>query len=203
MLIALMGGTARPASELARIAGIAASTATSHLQRLEGAGLVIVRAQGRHRYYALAGPTVARAVESLATCAPATSTARRKPSAAGDAPALARTCYGHLAGRLAIAFWTRAAHQQWIRWSDVAVTLLPRGRDALAEGELLQDAGPLSGSPCLDWSERVNHVSGPLGIALCEGLLRKAWVARIAGSRALRVTARGEERLQALGVRWV
>src|SRR4051812_18178051 len=45
MLVALLGGVALPASELARAAGVAPSTATSHLQRLGDAGLVVVRAQ--------------------------------------------------------------------------------------------------------------------------------------------------------------
>src|SRR4051794_34774240 len=65
ILVALMGG-AKPASELARIAGVAPSTATSHLNRLSEAGLVVVRAQGRHRYYAIASPPVANMVESIA-----------------------------------------------------------------------------------------------------------------------------------------
>jgi DNA-binding transcriptional ArsR family regulator len=200
MLIALMGGTERPASELARIAGVAASTATSHLQHLETAGLVVVRAQGRHRYYALAGAHVANAVESLATYAAESARIRQRPSAAGDSLAVARTCYGHLAGRLAVAFWTRAREASWVEWTDVTVTLVPRGRDVLAQLFEGTDA-PITGRPCLDWSERVPHVSGPLGVRLVDGLVARGWAARARENRALRVTTRGEERLRALGVR--
>src|SRR5579859_1158506 len=67
MLVALMGGVAMPASELARVAHVVPSTATSHLRRLMQAGLVVVRAQGRHRYFALSGAHVAEAVERLVT----------------------------------------------------------------------------------------------------------------------------------------
>lgn len=202
MLVALMGGAARPASELARIAGVAPSTATSHLQRLETAGLVVVRPQGRHRYYALSGAHVAHAVETATGAAMKKGAAARR-SDAGDAVARARTCYGHLAGRVAVAFWARARDARWVRWSDAAALLLPRGREVLARHGLLPDAeARLEGRTCLDWSERVPHVSGALGIALCDNLLARGWVARTPGSRALRVTARGDEKLRALGVRW-
>jgi DNA-binding transcriptional ArsR family regulator len=202
MLVALMGGTARPASDLARIAGVAPSTASSHLQRLEAAGLVVVRPYGRHRYYALAGAHVAQAVESIATGTAANGQKPRRGPAPDDALALARTCYGHLAGRLAVAFWARAREARWVRWSDAAVTLLPGGRDTFARHGLLRDARTHIGRPCLDWSERVPHVAGPLGVALCEELLARGWVARNADSRALRVTTRGDDRLRALGVTW-
>jgi hypothetical protein len=51
---------------------------------------------------------------------------------------------------------------------------------------------PLRGALCLDWTERVPHVSGPLGVAICGGFLDAGWVARQDGGRALRVTARGQ-----------
>jgi DNA-binding transcriptional ArsR family regulator len=193
ILVALIGGVARPATELAQIAGVAPSTATSHLARLLAAGLIAVRAQGRHRYFALAGPDVARAVEGLVTL--------RTPE--GRAPSddpfqVARACYGHLAGRLAIGFWTRAREARWVRWTDGAVALLPRGREAFLRGAKL----PLGGRACLDWSERAPHVSGPLGVAVFDMLLATGWLARTRGSRALRVTAGGAEGFAALGVRW-
>jgi DNA-binding transcriptional ArsR family regulator len=53
------------ASELARVAGIAAATASGHLGQLLDGGLVAVEKQGRYRYYRLAGPDVASAIEAL------------------------------------------------------------------------------------------------------------------------------------------
>jgi DNA-binding transcriptional ArsR family regulator len=199
MLVALMGGVALPASELAQVAGVAASTATSHLRRLTDAGLVVARAQGRHRYFALAGPHVAEALERLATLDVRGSPRRPLPD---EALSLARTCYAHFAGRVAVAFWKRAVEERWVRWTDASVSLLPRGQAALARRELLVDAAlPLTGTSCLDWSERVPHVSGRLGVALCGALFARGWVKRVQGSRAVRVTARGEEGLAGLGVR--
>jgi hypothetical protein len=167
---------------------------------LTHAGLIVARAQGRHRYFALSGPQIADAVERLATLNVRPSAQRRGPD---DALAVARTCYAHFAGRIAVAFWARAVEQRWVRWTDSAVSLLPKGHDALTHRELLLDAVlPLSGSSCLDWSERVPHVSGCLGVALCAALLARGWVERTPGSRALRITARGQGGFAALGVTW-
>src|SRR4051812_29220967 len=59
MLSALMDGRALTATELALEADVMPSTASSHLPQLVRARLVIVAAQGRHRYFRIAGPTVA------------------------------------------------------------------------------------------------------------------------------------------------
>jgi DNA-binding transcriptional ArsR family regulator len=200
MLVALMGGLALPASELARLAGVSAPTATSHLRHLKDAGLVVVRAGGRHRYFSLASPQVAAALERLAALG-LSDVPRRPPSQ--DPLAIARTCYSHLAGRVAVAFWTRAAKAEWVSWSDGAVNLLPRGAAVLAECGLLPDAEhAIAGTCCLDWSERVPHVAGRLGVALCDGLFAQGWAKRRPGERTVRITARGQAGLSALGVHW-
>src|SRR5207244_6130081 len=59
MLDALLSGQALAAGELARAAGVSPATASEHLTRLRGGGLVEVVRAGRHRYYRLAAPEVA------------------------------------------------------------------------------------------------------------------------------------------------
>ena len=66
MLTALLSGKALTAGELADEAGITAPTASGHLGKLEEAGLLWRRRQGRHHYFALAGSEVADALEALA-----------------------------------------------------------------------------------------------------------------------------------------
>ncbi|WP_343981477.1 winged helix-turn-helix domain-containing protein, partial [Streptosporangium amethystogenes] len=61
--LALLDGRAWSAGELAAHAGVAASTASEHLSRLVGGGLLAEERQGRHRYVRLAGPDVAQLVE--------------------------------------------------------------------------------------------------------------------------------------------
>lgn len=54
VLMALNDGRSMLASE-AGVAGVAASTASSHLRKLADAGLITVDCQGRNRYYRLTG----------------------------------------------------------------------------------------------------------------------------------------------------
>ena len=65
MLQLLMDGRAHTASELALTAGVTAQTASGHLGRMVEANLLAARAQGRNRFYRLASPEVAHAIESL------------------------------------------------------------------------------------------------------------------------------------------
>ena len=74
MLIELMGGRALTASELARAAGVGASSASAHLTQLLDAQLLRVTASGRHRYYCLASVETARLIETLMQLAARTST---------------------------------------------------------------------------------------------------------------------------------
>ena len=61
MLAALSDGRALTASELAAEAGVTKQTASSHLARLSEGGLLAFEAQGRHRYFRLAGEDVGHA----------------------------------------------------------------------------------------------------------------------------------------------
>ena len=61
ILTALADGRALPAGELATSAGLSPSAASTHLTKLLEGGLLALECQGRHRYYRLAGPEVARA----------------------------------------------------------------------------------------------------------------------------------------------
>jgi DNA-binding transcriptional ArsR family regulator len=105
MLQALMDQRARTAGELARLAKIAPSTASQHLARLSDSGLLAVEAQGRHRYYRLAGPKVAALLESMMAFAPAS--VPIPPPRVGFDLRFARTCYDHLAGTIATALYDR------------------------------------------------------------------------------------------------
>src|SRR3954465_4613121 len=72
VLMELPDGRALPPSELAEVAGVSRSTMSEHLAKLQKAGFLAVERGGRNRYYRLAGPEVATAVEALAALAPRT-----------------------------------------------------------------------------------------------------------------------------------
>ncbi|WP_338323043.1 winged helix-turn-helix domain-containing protein [Falsirhodobacter deserti] len=59
MLLALMDGRALTATELASLAGVTKQTASSHLEKLLDGEVLAAEAQGRHRYFRLAGAHVA------------------------------------------------------------------------------------------------------------------------------------------------
>ena len=65
VLNALMGGQALTTSELAAIAGVAKSTMSEHLSRLERAGLVSSTVHRQFKYYRIAAPRVAAMLESI------------------------------------------------------------------------------------------------------------------------------------------
>ena len=105
MITALLDERPLAAGELARLAGVSPATASAHLARLLNGGLVKMIKQGRHRYYHLAGPEVAAAMEALAHLSATTPVQVRSLRESRDAAALAeaRTCYDHLAGRAGVA----------------------------------------------------------------------------------------------------
>ena len=72
-----MGGIALPAGELAMSANVAPQTASAHLAKLVEGRLLRVEVQGRHRYYRLASPEIAAAIEALASVAPRLKTRAR------------------------------------------------------------------------------------------------------------------------------
>jgi len=200
MLEELLAGPPLPAGALAVRVGVAPSTVSGHLARLESAGLVTITAAGRRREAQLAGPHVAEALEAL----------RRL---AGDDPrpiglrevngraALreARSCYDHLAGRAGVALAdhlvARGALTDQFTVPDDAAGYY---RDAFGI-----DLGSLPGRrplvrPCTDWTERRPHVAGALGAALLTSLLERGWVQRRPDGRALNLKGPGPFRFPPL-----
>ncbi|MEU5099479.1 winged helix-turn-helix domain-containing protein [Streptomyces sp. NPDC020996] len=201
-LLALLDGRAWTAGELARHAGVAASTLSEHLGKLVAGGLLAEERQGRHRYVRLADATVAQLVEDLAARLAPDAAARPRglrASSAGSAMARARTCYDHLAGRLGIAV-TDALTGRGLLRQDTGFALTDAGLAWFDAAGIALDRGgrrPLARA-CLDWTERRPHLAGTAGAALCRHALDSGWCVRIGTERALRLTPRGETALHEL-----
>jgi DNA-binding transcriptional ArsR family regulator len=208
ILAALLDGRALPAGELATAGGLSPSAASPHLTKLLEGGLLALEREGRHRYYRLAGPGVANALESLALIAtqPSRGMVVRSPQA--QALRYARSCYDHLAGELGV---------------DIALALQNRGLIASAElskrvdvtrtgvawldavfGIDVRECRPGRHGlawQCLDWTERRHHLAGPLGARLFQRCCELGWLTRIPQSRAVQLTRRGRNSLRAqLGI---
>jgi DNA-binding transcriptional ArsR family regulator len=195
ILSALMGGLALTAGELASHAGVTPQTTSGHLARLLETGLIAVEKQGRHRYYRLASPDIAALLESLMTVASSGPKRHRPIGPRDEAMRAARSCYDHLAGRLGVALADGLHAQGHLHIGDGAALVTENGRQFLAGLGVTLPNGPAGKRPlcrlCLDWSERRPHLAGLLGAALQSRMFELDWIARIPGSRAIRVTQVG------------
>jgi DNA-binding transcriptional ArsR family regulator len=193
MLTALMDGRALTASELAGAGGVALPTASGHLARLTEAGLLDVRRQGRHRYFALSGADVADTLEALMGLAQRTGAMPVRAGPRDAALREARICYDHLAGERGVALLENMRGRGLIE-GDEAMALTEKGRGHCAMlgidlDRLARSRRPLCRS-CLDWSERRTHLGGALGAALLAMMSEKNWLRREAG-RVLRFSPAG------------
>jgi DNA-binding transcriptional ArsR family regulator len=222
VLLALGDGRALPATVLAGEAGVAASTASAHLARLRDAGLLRVERHGRHRYFRLAGPEVARLLEALARHAPPAPVRSLRDATRAEALRAARTCYDHLAGRLGVdlmvALLDRGALEggdgQFHPGAARADHLAGPGRDLdyhLTEtgAHLLEELGAsVTGNGrrplvryCVDWSEQRHHLAGAVGAAIARRLFDLGWLRRADLGRAVHITPAGAAGLrQTFGV---
>ncbi|MFI9269578.1 ArsR/SmtB family transcription factor [Kitasatospora sp. NPDC052896] len=196
--LALLDGRAWTATELARHAGVAASTATEHLNLLVHGGLLVEERHGRHRYVRLAGTRVVELIESLAALAPHRAAPARSLAAVGRRQALARArlCYDHLAGAVSLAITDAMAARGLLEWGHEP-GLTDEGAAWLAEVGITLPGGsrrPLVRA-CLDWTERRPHLAGAVGAALCGHALAVGWITRIGTTRALAVTDTGRRAL--------
>lgn len=196
MLAALSGGRALTATELAAVGGITLQTASAHLSKLEGGGLLSQRKQGRHRYFTLADEAVARLIESMMGLAASRGHLRHRPGPKDPALRKARICYDHLAGDYGVRMLDSLI-------ASGAIDAIGDGLAVTVEGEshfkclgvdvhdLKSSRRPLCRS-CLDWSERRAHLAGSLGKALLSSFLDKGWARRTAESRSVIFSPEGE-----------
>ncbi|MFC5473650.1 ArsR/SmtB family transcription factor [Paraherbaspirillum soli] len=204
MLRLLMEGRALTAKELAYGTDVEPATATTHLRRLLDDNLVGMTTQGRHKYFRLASPDVARLIETLMVVAPAGKS--KRADHAEDAICTARFCYDHLAGKLGTQltavllergllqaddgpaedkkFSIPAAGVAWFSSFGIDLQALKKSRRRFAY-------------PCLDWSERKDHLAGALGAVLAQRMIALGWLTRSKHSRVVAITEDGHSALEA------
>jgi DNA-binding transcriptional ArsR family regulator len=217
VLMALADGRALPASLLATEAGVSPQTVSSHLHKLLDGGLLEMEQSGRHRYYKLAGPEVAEAVEAVARISRPQPIRSLRQSTKAAALREARTCYDHLAGRLGVALLEGLVRRDALartdggegaerRTDDPLAQQLPDGPYVLgsAATEVFGALGiDLSALPsrrrllrfCVDWSEQRHHLAGGLGASFAQTLMDRDWVRRRPRQRAVDLTDSGRDAL--------
>lgn len=151
--------------------------------------LITVVAQGKHRYFRLAGKDIAELMESMMGIS-----LNHGVHAKVSTPVhlrKARTCYDHLAGEVAVKIYDSLCQQQWITENGSMITL--------SGIQYFHEMGidvPSKHSrkiccACLDWSERRFHLGGYVGAALFSLYESKGWLTRHLGYREVTITEKG------------
>lgn len=200
MLLALMSGKAHTATELSAEADITPQTASSHLTKLVKGKLLIVRKQGRHRYFQLKDSQVAELIEQLLVISANNSIQIIETGPEDHRLRKARVCYNHLAGEVAVNLFDALTEQRLITAEGDQAWLTEQGEVFFQQ----LGAGLCPGSnasqtrkstvgckACLDWSERRSHLAGELGQWVLQDLLLKGWGCRALDSRAVEFSAKG------------
>lgn len=195
MLVALMGGRALTATELSLEADIAPQTASSHLSKLLTGGLLIVRKQGRHKYFQLKDAGVAELIEQILNIS-----ASMLPDDVFTGPKNedlrnARICYDHLAGELGVQLFDALKVQGYLQENYAEAMLTKAGYEFFGNlgvdfNLLKKSRRPLCKS-CLDWSERRSHLAGSLGKWVLLDTVKHGWANQDLNSRALHFTQQG------------
>jgi len=112
----------------------------------------------------------------------------------------ARTCYDHLAGGLGVALTDGLVAGGHVDLAgdaglvtETGIALFDRlGIDVASLAAARGRRARVLCRPCLDWSERRPHLAGAVGAALCTHSFEEGWIRRVAGTRAVTVTPKGQ-----------
>ncbi len=173
ILVSLMEGKALTAGELAMRADISPQTASNHLKKLMDAKLILhVKTPTRYRYYKIASPLVAAALESLSLLSESPIKLSTIHKNLDKEICFARTCYDHLAGELGVKITNCLLSKDFIKENNEQFLVTSSGNKFFKSLDI--DCNELTklrrhlAKPCLDWTERKYHLAGSLGKALFE-----------------------------------
>lgn len=195
----LLDGRAFTATELAIVANTSPQNISMHLGKLLEADLLCVEKQGRHKYYRFLNKEVAYAVEAMANLVPKPEVSLRNESESDPPIKFCRTCYDHLAGKIGVALTDSLLKQKIIIEKNNVYEISPEGEKWFSRFginiEEAQKQKRIFLKPCLDWSERRNHIAGSIGALLLNKMMDEDWFRRTKDSRAMIITGKGEKEL--------
>ena len=196
MVLSLMGGDSRPASELALLANLSAPSASMHLAKLVRAGILSVKSQGRSKYYRIATPAMAHAIEAFGAASSLTIQGKTERKLFANPWGFARTCYDHLAGRLGVELALALQRRAYVIVEGTNFQLTRAGRIWLQEigvdWQRLKNEKRSFAPQCLDWTEQRYHIAGALGSVLLIRMFELGWLKKAWAPRLLRLTTKGE-----------
>jgi DNA-binding transcriptional ArsR family regulator len=195
----LLDGKAFTATELAIIVNTSPQNISMHLAKLVQSDLLCVEKQGRHKYYRFSNKEIAYSIEAMANLIPH-STIPKKNIAEKHSPIKhCRTCYDHLAGKIGVALTDSLLEQKIIVDNNNVFEISPKGEKWFSDFGINVDEVKkqrrLFLKPCLDWSERRNHIAGSLATSIFDKMVSNDWLRKTNHSRAIIITGKGEKEL--------
>ncbi|MDR7208882.1 winged helix-turn-helix domain-containing protein [Flavobacterium piscis] len=199
ILWTLLDGRAFTATELAVIANTSPQNISMHLGKLLEASLLCVEKQGRHKYYRFSNKDVAYAVEAIINLIPKPEVSSKSKTENYPPIKFCRSCYDHLAGKIGVAVTDNLLEQKIFIERNNTFEISRKGEKWFSDfGIDLKEAQKQKRmflKPCLDWSERRNHIAGSIGTLLFHKMLDEDWIRRTTNSRAITITGKGEKEL--------
>ncbi|MGO4772383.1 ArsR/SmtB family transcription factor [Flavobacterium sp. W22_SRS_FK3] len=199
ILWTLLDGRAFTATELAIAVQTSPQSLSMHLAKLLAADLLSVEKQGRHKYYKFSNKEVAYAVEEIANLIPKDKISAIKKTENYPPIQFCRTCYDHLAGKIGVALTDSLLEQKIIVEKNNAFEISAVGEKWFSDFginlEGAQKQKRIFLKPCLDWSERRNHMAGSVGALLLNKMIKEDWLRKTTNSRVITITGKGEKEL--------
>lgn len=197
ILWTLLDGRAFTATELSVVANTSPQNISMHLGKLLEADLLSVEKQGRHKYYRFSNKEVAYAVEAMASLIPKSDIPLKKETENYPPIKYCRTCYDHLAGKIGVALTDNLLKQKTLIENNGIFEITTEGEKWFSDfGINLEEAQKQKRiflKPCLDWSERRNHLAGSVGAMLLNKMINEDWIRKTKNSRAIIITGKGEK----------
>jgi DNA-binding transcriptional ArsR family regulator len=195
----LLDGRAFTATELSVAVNTSPQNLSMHLGKLLDADLLSVEKQGRHKYYRFSNKEVAYVVEAMANLIPKLEIQSKKDTENYPPIKYCRTCYDHLAGKIGVALADSLLKQKIIIENKNTFEVSSEGKKWFSNfGINLEEAQKQKRiflKPCLDWSERRNHIAGSIGSLLFNKMINEDWLRKTKDSRAIIITGKGEKEI--------
>ncbi|HTD99649.1 MAG TPA: winged helix-turn-helix domain-containing protein [Mucilaginibacter sp.] len=204
VMIYLMRGRATYA-QLQQHLDVSQSNLSNHLGILYKANLVRKISNGRRNSYEIASADAAQLIELLQNLQKISPNPRNPVKKI----ALARTCYDHLAGKLGVSIFHSLVDQNAIVYADPIVSPSYFSKEITlginAEKTFKALGVDLSNIAkgkrkyayaCLDWTEKMPHLAGTLGAAVCNAMMERKWIARHEEKRMITITDHGQKALK-------
>jgi DNA-binding transcriptional ArsR family regulator len=197
MLLALLDGRGRTATELGDVAETSRAVASIHLAHLLDGRILRVHRQGRHRYFRLADREIAGLLRSLAIGSERSRVIEQHFGPRSARMRYARMCYDHVAGTLGIGVVEGLVRLGALVEGDDCFDLTQHGERFLCDfGVNVSEARRSQryfARACIDWSERRPHLAGALGAAVTDRLFALRWIDRDPRGRTLTITPSGAQ----------